>query len=296
MVYWGRLGSHVATVWLKYLGQTIDTWRLLRREKPGAVFVMSPPPTAALAVYTFCRVRGIPFVIDAHTGAFEDARWRPFLRIHYWLCRRAATTIVTNERLAEGIRRHGGHATIVPDVPVEFPPGNAGWPAGAFTVLCVTSFDRDEPIDAMVEAARRLPDVRFVMTGERSKAERAVGENAPVNLELAGFVDAGTYGGMLRSADVVMTLTTLPNTMQRGAWEAIYQGTPVIVTDSPVLRDAFDEGAVHVDNSAEQIVQAVRRVRADPQGFKRAAARLCDRKQQRWLRTKQELLAVLKSG
>lgn len=294
MVYWGWLGSRPSTVWLKYIGQTLSTWRVLMRDRPSAVFVMSPPPTAVLAVYAYCRLRRIPFVIDAHSGVFEDPRWTPFWRVSAWLSRKAATTIVTNATLADRLEQQQAHATIVPDVPIVFPSGVELRP-DRFTIVCVTSFDRDEPIAVMVEAARRLPDVKFQMTGNKAKGERLVGENPPPNLELTGFVDAATYGALLRSAGAVMTLTRLANTMQRGAYEAIYQGTPVIVTDSPLLRDAFDEGAIHVDNSPEQIVAAVRRLQADPDRFRQEAARLRLRKLQRWERAKADLLAAVRS-
>ena len=40
-----------------------------------------------------------------------------------------------------------------------------------------------------------------------------------------------------------MALTTEDHTMLRGAYEAIYQGTPIIVSNSALLRVAFNEGA-----------------------------------------------------
>jgi hypothetical protein len=121
MVYWGALGSRPATIVLKYIGQAFSTWRILLRDKPDAVFVMSPPVVAGLVVYPYCALRRIPFVVDAHTGAFLDKRWRHFQGLQHWLCRRAATTIVTNTHLEALLASHGGNATILPDVPVRYP-------------------------------------------------------------------------------------------------------------------------------------------------------------------------------
>src|SRR5687768_8332282 len=114
MVYWGWLGSHPATIAFKYLGQTVVTWRLLAREHPDVVFVMSPPPIAVMAAFIYCALRRVPFVVDIHTGAFWQ-RWRLFHGVQFWLCRRALTTIVHNEHHAELVRANGGHATVVPD-------------------------------------------------------------------------------------------------------------------------------------------------------------------------------------
>ena len=296
MVYWGWLGSRPATVLLKYLGQTLSTWRVLMREQPDAVFVMSPPPVAIVAVYPYCVLRRIPFVIDAHTGAFLK-RWQLFQRAQFWLARRAAATIVTNEHLRNLVIENGGRAVVLPDVPVEFTPTDSGLiEAGRFTVVCVTSFDRDEPIASMLEAARRLPEVRFFMTGNPTKAAALLPAPLPANLTLTGFLDTPVYGRLLRDAGVVMALTIEQHTMQRGAYEAIYQGTPVIVSDNPLLREAFDEGAVYVDNSPAAIVSAVQVIQTRSAEYRVAASRLRSRKLERWRQKKAELTQLVNGG
>jgi glycosyltransferase involved in cell wall biosynthesis len=145
----------------------------------------------------------------------------------------------------------------------------------------------------MVEAARRLPEVRFFMTSDPGTARLSLPDPLPANLTLTGFLETAAYGGLLRKAGVVMALTTDDHTMQRGAYEGIYQGTPVIVSDSPLLRRAFDEGAVHVDNSPDAIVDAIRQVRDHAGEYQRGASRLRARKKEEWLRTKSALLADL---
>lgn len=297
MVYWASLGSRPSTILLKYLGQALETWRLLAGKKTDAVFVMSPPPFAVLAVYIACRAKRIPFVVDAHSGAFQHPRWRRLQGLHFWLSRRAATTLVTNEHLADLIRAHGGHATVVPDVPVSFGPRPPDLPgAGEFSVVCVTSFDRDEPIAVMFEAARRLPGVRFFMTGRPITSDRLTGLLAPPNLTMTGFVDTVAFGALIQGAGVVMALTTDDHTMQRGAWEAIYQGTPVIVSDFPLLKDEFAEGAIHVNNTPEAVVAAIQTMRERRDEFRRGAARLREKKVARWATSRRALLAAIRRG
>lgn len=294
MVYWGSLGSHPATVWLKYLGQALATWWILLRERPDAVFVMSPSPIAVLAVFVYCQLTRTRFVIDAHSGAFQNPKWRHLQSMQFWLCRRACATIVTNDHLANLVRSHGGHAVIVPDVPVKFPGSRIVRDRPGFEVACVTSFGEDEPIEAIVEAARRLPDVTFYMTGNPARVAHRLAAK-PGNLVLTGFLDVPRYGELIQNADVVLALTTANHTMLRGAYEAIYQGTPVIVSDFPILRAAFSEGALHVDNSPQSIVEAVCRIRAEREAFRSAALRLRARKEERWSESKAALLAALRS-
>ena len=172
MVYWSSLGSHPLTVWLKYIGQWVATWRILLRERPDVVFVMSPPVFAALCVWAFSRIFRCAFVIDAHTAAFLHPRWRRLQRLQGWLSRAAATTLVTNEYLAERVRNAGGHATLVPDVPVRFGDADRYELPDGFNVAIVCSFGPDEPVTEILAAAALVPDVHFHVTGSAKRLAR----------------------------------------------------------------------------------------------------------------------------
>lgn len=291
MVYLPRLGSHPATILFKYIGQWIQTSRILRRERPDTVFVMTPPVFAALPAFWFAWRHSSNVVLDAHTAAFVLPRWRPFQWFQRMLCRKAVTTLVSNEHFAEVVRAAGGHATVVPDVPVIYSVQERFPKPTEFTVAVVCSFDRDEPVAEIFEAAAGLPDVRVFVTGNARKLPPNIATRLPPNVTLTGFLSVPAYGGLLSGADVVVVLTTFDHTMLRGAYESIYQGTPVIVSNWGVLRDAFPYGAVHVDNSAASIVDAVRAVQRDPATFRAGAARLRKVKLDRWQSTRQLIVA-----
>jgi glycosyltransferase involved in cell wall biosynthesis len=293
MIYLEWLGSHPATVAFKYAGQAWRTWRVLQREKPTAIFVMVPPIFAAVVVWLYATVRRVPFVLDAHTAAFMHPRWARWQWLQRALSRRAATTIVTNEHLAAHVRAGGGRATLVPDVPVRFAEIERVSRGGEFLVAVVCSFNYDEPIAQILDAARAMPDVSFMMTGNPKHLSADLKSRVPGNVTLTGFMPDAAYAGLLTSADVVMTLTTRDHTMLRAAYEAIYQGTPVIVSDWPILRTSFDDGAVHVDNSAGAIEQAVRQVQRQRDTFREGARRLQQRKLERWSATLAELRAAV---
>ena len=289
MVYLGWLGSHPLTVAFKYAGQALRTWGILLRERPRAVFVMAPPVFAVVTVWLYAVVRRIPFVLDAHTAAFAHPRWARWQWLQRALSKRAATTIVTNEHLAAFVRGAGGRAILVPDVPVRFSTIQPLERTTEFLVAVVCSFNYDEPVAEMLAAARALPDVQFRVTGNPRHLSAELKRDLPGNVRLTGIWPDAAYGGLLTSADVVMTLTTRDHTMLRAAYEAIYQGTPVIVSDWPLLRTAFDDGAIHVDNSTTAIVGAVRRMRAAHAQFRAGAAELRQRKLERWTATVAEL-------
>ena len=292
MVYWQSLGSSIFTVWLKYIGQAFRTFRILRAERPDVVFVMSPPVFAVLTVWWWCLRHRVPYVVDAHTAAFAHPRWKHLQWLHNALCRRAATTIVTNEHLAAALRAAGARTTIVRDVPIKYPTTDAFSPEGAFSVAVVCSFNYDEPIAEILEAAAKLQDVRFYMTGKPKGEHRS--RAIPSNVTLTGFLSNEAYGSLLTKSNAVLTLTTRDHTMLRGAYEAVYQGTPVIVSDSSLLRQAFDRGAIHVDNTAESIAAAIGEMRQRHAHYKAEVLLLREKKYRAWEEAKSSLLAQLR--
>jgi glycosyltransferase involved in cell wall biosynthesis len=254
---------------------------------------MTPPVFAPLVVWLYCATHRCALVIDAHTAAFLQPRWRYFQRLQFWLCRRARTTIVHHEHFRTLIESRGGRATVVPDIPVRFQAMEAYPLPPGFNIAVVCSFNPDEPTANVLAAARRLPDVQFHVTGSPKALRGDLKAQLPPNVRLTGFLSTGAYASLISHADAVMTLTTRDHTMLRGAWEAIYQETPVIISNWNVLREAFDAGAVHVDNTPEDIVRAVETLRRDYAVFREGARTLRQRKEQRWLRTRTELQALV---
>ena len=266
----------------KYATQTALTLRDLWRLRPEAVACMSPSPLTALPVWLYCRATGARFVIDAHTGAFIGPPWERFAAISRFFCGRADLTIVTNRELAGRVERAGGRALVIPDVPTEQhppqPPTQAKEPVAVF----VSSFAQDEPIDVVIEAARRCPDVRVKVTGRPKGPGKRALERAPANIEVLGFVGRDTYLETLASADVVIALTTRDHTMQRGAYEAIYLGVPVIVSDWPLLREHFGDGGLVTANEAGALADCLRQAVEQREELTASARRLRERKLALW--------------
>jgi glycosyltransferase involved in cell wall biosynthesis len=220
-------------------------------------------------------------------------RWKRLQWLQHYLGRLAATNIVTNDHLAELVRSHGGHATIVRDVPVVY-SGSERYDMGdGFTVVVVCSFNPDEPIAEIFEAARRLPEFKFFMTGNPKHLGPSLAALRPENVQLTGFVSDEAYGSLLTQANVVMSLTTRDHTMLRGAWEAIYQSTPVIVSDWPCLRQAFGQGALFADNTAPSIAEAIKRCRESHDQLKRDAELARAQRVENWKATREELLRAI---
>ncbi|QEF99620.1 hypothetical protein Mal15_36860 [Stieleria maiorica] len=290
MVYLGWLGSHPLTILPKYLGQTVMTFWQLARHRPGAVFVMSPPLFAALPALLWKWIFRTPFVLDCHTGAYTNRRWRHFQWLQHFLGRQAAANIVTNNHLKELVEEHGGTAVIVRDVPVVFETTENYPLSDGFNVAAVCSFNYDEPISEMFKAAEQLDDTSFYFTGNPKHLSAEVASQKPDNVRLTGFLSDQEYGSLLQQADVVLTLTTQDHTMLRGAWESIYQGTPVIVSDWGILKTSFDRGAVHVDNTCQSIVNAIRYAQSHRDDLRNGAISARNQRIERWQEVKRVLI------
>lgn len=293
MVYNDRWGSRPLTIIFKYLWQMIETFKVLNREKAEVAFVMTPPVFAGLSLYLYSWFRPLQYVVDVHTAALLMPRWQRLQWLQRFVCKRAATTMVTNDHLGGLISAGGGHTTIVLDVPVQYPCSPRFASKQGFTVAVICSFNYDEPIDQILQAAAQLPDVKFLFTGDPTPLDPNLRNNMPANASLTGFLSSEDYGSLLTHADAVMSLTTRDHTMLRGAYEAIYLGTPVVVSNWNLLKSAFDEGAEHVENQAPAIAEGISRIKADPAGYRRAAVNLRQRKLQRWAGVKQAIAARL---
>lgn len=260
--------------WVHYLGfqrpvvapfklplQLARTAWLLWRERPAVVVVQTPPAYAPLVPTLYAGWTGAGVIIDAHSQTFLSRRWRWALPLVRWLARRALAVLVTNEPLAATVRGWGARPIVAVSPPPSPPRLAPRQPCGTFTVVFPCAFEPDEPVEAVLAAARLLPAVRFVITGNHRKRP-ALQAAAPPNVELTGYLPREAFYERLRDANALLVLTTLEHTILQGALEGMDLGQPLILSDTALLRAYFSRGAVHVPNTADGIVAGVRTVQA----------------------------------
>jgi glycosyltransferase involved in cell wall biosynthesis len=279
----------------KYPRQLLRTYRRLLQDRPRVVFVQSPPSLAVWAVAVYAALRGALFVIDAHSDAFQRGRWTRPRWLNRLVARRAAATLVTDPYWAEMLRGWGAEAVVIPDVPSEYSVGAT--PSGridteAFMVAFVNTWADDEPLDAVLAAAQRLPQVAFVVTG-RTKGHESIIRDAPPNVDFVGYLPDPAYYELLGRASGVMCLTTRDHTMQRGACEALSLGRPIITSDWPLLRSYFVQGTLHVDNTADGIERAITTLMKEHNRLVREVEVLRDSRRSEWKERREALKNLL---
>ena len=269
----------------RYVGQAKDTWQMLMQERPDVVLIQCPPVVAVFTVMRYAQTTGARYVIDAGTGAFLSPKWRWSLPLLRMVARSALTTLVTNDHLKSVVEGWGARADILAFTPGQYPAGEPYSFTGDenhFHVFVVSTFEIDEPLDVVFQAARQLPDVSFYITGNPQHAPAGRLAQMPANCHLTGFMPYTRYVGLMRSSDVVMDLTTRDHTLLMGAFEAISLGMPLIVSDWPILRSYFGKGALCIPNTAQGICEGVLRAQREHTALKRNIQLLREDLEREW--------------
>jgi len=201
---------------IKYALNAVRTWSILARGKPGVVFIAAPPVFAVLSVWMYCRFHDCAYVIDTHCGTFMDRRWARFLRLHRFLAKRALVNILHNRTLMGRVGEWGAAAMDMGDVLYRLPTARVFGFRSGLNVVFVSTFSADEPLDEVLEAAGKLADVNFYVTGRSDRIPEDVLRKAPPNVVFTGYLEDEDYHALLKGSDIVVSLTTNDLTMQNG--------------------------------------------------------------------------------
>jgi len=297
MVYYGFFGSNYLTVAFKYLFQAAKTWKILMKEKPDVVFVMSPPVFACVPVYIYCKFFKKIYLIDAHTGALLNPMWKPVMFLQKFFSKKAIVTIVTNKYLENIIKGWGGNTFIITDVPIKFPNVKPKRIKG-FNITFINTFADNEPLEIVLETAKRLPQINFFITGRLKDAPSHLIKQinqAPKNVKFTDFLPYAEYVALLKSSDATIILTTEDHTMLRGAYESIYLGKPIIISDFDFLKRVFYKGAVYIDNTANGLQKGIIKMIDKYERYQKEVQELKSEKLNIWISRKQELKKIIEN-
>jgi glycosyltransferase involved in cell wall biosynthesis len=249
-----------ALVPVRYLISAVRTISYLVRRQPRAVIMQTPPVPAAALVLAWARMARVPVVLDTHPASFAldgAMSHRMMMPLLARLAPRAAACIVTTPELGQRISGWKGTPLIVHEAPMawseEMQPRGC---SGQRRVLFICTFVPDEPVMAVLEAARRLPDVTVQITGNLRRRPPTARAAAPANVEWVGYLVGEEYVSALASADVVLALTERADSVQRGAHEAIDALRPLVLSRWPHIDELFPY-AVLVENDPASIAAGI---------------------------------------
>jgi glycosyltransferase involved in cell wall biosynthesis len=278
---------------LRYLRDSLATVGKLLGRRHRTVFVQVPSLVLGHLAIVLSALLRFRVIVDAHNAVIEGAESGSFaLRALYrFVVRRADLIIVTNSSLAERVRRLGGRPGILPDPVPEM--GNAPGDGVSNEVVVISTWAADEPLEAILEAAPRLPaGLTFTITGRPKGPLADLARNTP-RVRLSGFVSEQEYLTMLARARAVVDLTTREDCLVCGAYEALALGRPLVVSDSAALRELLREGALFARNEAEAVATAVAEATADEAKWAARCAARREAYQQEWRAAAEKLLSQI---
>jgi len=203
-------------------------------------------------------------LIDAHTGAISRPWSKNFSKI---IMKAASANIVINEEQQKYLIQNYNIKPVVLEDPIpDFTDillsakkqgGYRIEQKAIFNVAVISSFAYDEPLREVFEAASKLPNVYFYITGDKKNADKNLLINKLDNVIMTGFLDYNCYVDLLQKVDVIMDLTTENTSLVAGAYEAAALEKPLITSDWIPLKRYFNKGTIYINNSTEEIKRAI---------------------------------------
>lgn len=278
----------------EYVIKSAKTLTLLLTRRPQVVWCQLPPTVLLYVSYLYKALlkRDAIIIADCHNATFR----RPWISLPgiVRLLNGCSLVLVHSEQVALQAKALGINPALVclledpPSVIERSPKAVAASDAANYPhpwALCPCSFNRDEPIEALIEAARLAPKVTFVITGKPSRAKGIHDlSNLPSNVVLSGFLPLERFDELLLSADVVLGLTKLDGIQLSAAVEAVGAGTPMVLSDTPLLKKLFYKGAVYVDSDvAAAIAEGTQKAIDSHESLTQAVSDLRGERHSAWL-------------
>jgi glycosyltransferase involved in cell wall biosynthesis len=249
-----------------------------RRAKPQVIIGSSPHLLTPLAAWAAARLLRVPFVLEvrdfwpAHMvdlGAVRagSATHRLLEALERFLYHRADGVVTVPPRgslRASELGISDLKWTHIPNVPTTLAPA-ADRKSDGFTVLYAGAHGVANDLGIVTDAARLLPEVRFLLVGAGQQRDALMAQ-APPNVEFRRAVPksdmpavlAEAHAGLVHLAPATVFRYGLsPNKM----WDYFAAGIPVLIASRyPTPVDEHGAGLRYEPGSAPALVEAVRAI------------------------------------
>lgn len=274
---------------LEYLFKSVKTIAIYIGEKPDTVWIQLPPSFLLHLTFLYkCLFnRSLIVVADCHNALFR----KPWIKIPgtVSLLNRCDFVLVHNNAVKQDARNNKIRNSLIhvlEDPPASVESNVLTHQFTQPTLLFPCSFNKDEPIAELLAAARLVPELDFVITGN---THRAAGihdlSKLPENVELAGYMSSTDFDELISNVDAILGLTYLDGIQLSVASEALGAGKPMVLSDTNTLRTLFYQGAVFVDSlSPDSIAKGCVEALANREKLKNEVKLLRAARMSKWLK------------
>ena len=245
----------------------IKTIIRLIKEKPKIIFLEYTQPFNATLIMIYCRLFRCKYVLDGHTGPFMN-KWSklPFSILTKKILQNSYITIVHNEELKQKLVSKYHNIRFVcledpiPNLRKYYTKAIDNKKNVTNKIVVINSFAKDEPLEEVIKATKKLKNITFYITGDLKKANSKYINAAESNVHFTGFLSEEEYSKTLQESDAIMVLTTRDYTLLCGGYEALSLEKPIITSNKKPLKEYFFKGAVFTNNDTKSIISSTKKV------------------------------------
>lgn len=257
--------------------------------QPKILWVQLPPtPLINIVLLYKSLKKNVILVADCHNGLFEE-KWMKHLNIK--LLNKYDIILVHNFRMESVALRAGldpNKVEVLEDKPANKPQfivSNSDLKISSPWVLMPCSFAEDEPLKFVFEAAKVIPEITIVISGNYRRSTNMHDlSNLPENVILTGYLSEVKFESLFTQANCIMGLTTKEDVQLSVANEAVGLEKPMILSDTRLLRDLFSLGAVYVKNfEPESIARGIKKALIDSEILTTEVKVLKKERNERWM-------------
>jgi glycosyltransferase involved in cell wall biosynthesis len=260
------ISTSIKKKWLKpldYIIKGIRTGCLLLKNKPQILWIQLPPTPLMYIVLLYKKIhRKSIVIVDCHNGALWG-KWKKYLDTNKL---NRCDIIIVHNRVIRDIASNLGidskKLIILEDKPTAKNQNNkhiCSLKTERPQILMPCSFNVDEPLDIVFEAARQIPDVDILISGDAKRGASLFDySKKPDNVNLLGYLPQDDYETVFIQSDLILALTTEDHIQLSVANEAVGFEVPMVISDTKLLQELFNKGAIYVETlNASSIAKGI---------------------------------------
>ena len=276
---------------LEYLYKTFITFSSFIKERPNVIWIQLPPNILLHLAYIYKILfdRQLLIIADCHNATFR----KPWIKIPgtVFLLNKCDLVLIHND----SVKQQALDSQIDADkiYVLEDPPAslksNIEEPNELHStpqIVCPCSFNRDEPIAEILDAARLMPEITVIITGNYNRAKGIHDlSDVPDNVKLTGFISTEEFDLQINRANAILGLTKLDGIQLSVANEALGASKPMILAHTETLKKLFYRGAVYVNPlQADSIARGCQEAIAMKEQLREEVIKLRREKESSWLK------------
>jgi len=146
--------------------------------------------------------------------------------------------------------------------PEDFPAEWGAKPEGLITLI--STFSEDEPIEEVIQGFSQFlsrTDSEFGnpqlwITGKKKKGGALLDYESDT-IRFTDFLSQTDFDALIQHSALIIDLTTREDCLVCGAYEALAVETPVLLSDTEMLRTTFQDTALYAENNSASISSAL---------------------------------------